>query len=368
MYKFSVNRQVFADAVNHVKVGVAVKSTIPQLECLKLELTPGALELTGYDLNFGIQYTIPAETQDTGAFLIAPNLLSGAVSRLSAETVQVTVEDNYRVKLSCGGSRLQLSAMTAEEYPQIPEQDKEHTLEVGQDILKSMVNQTKYATSTSEARPILTGELFELEPGQLHVVAIDGFRLAVRQEPLQNEETDSFVVPRVTLERVTSLLSDDAETPCTICHGKSNVMFSCNGYTVFSRLLEGEFHNYKRSIPDKYETEAIVNTEDIRRSLDRCGLLISGKYNEPVRCTFSEAGLEIVCTTALGELRDTIPAKVSGPDVTIGFDDHFFMDAVRAAETDTLRIQLTGGNRVAKLLPPNGESFIFLLMPIQLRA
>jgi len=110
-----------------------------------------------------------------------------------------------------------------------------------------------------------------------------------------------------------------------------------------------------------------VDTSALTRCLERCSLLISGKYNAPVRCTFANGSLGVWCKTGIGEINDKIPVEISGKDVTIGFDNRFLLDAVRAADCDKVKIQLSGGNRVAKLVPPQGESFIFLLMPIQLR-
>ena len=214
---------------------------------------------------------------------------------------------------------------------------------------------------------MLTGELFEVTSDSLCVAAIDGYRLAVRQEPISSAEAYRFVVPKRTLLEVANMLRDEADELCTISADRRYVVFEFNGYTVFSRLLEGEFHNYRSSIPTAFETEITMDTSELTRCLERCSLLISGKYNAPVRCKFSGGFLEVWCKTGIGEIHDRIPAQISGPDVTIGFDNRFLLEAVRAADCDQIRIQLTGGNRVAKLVPPQGESFIFLLMPIQLR-
>lgn len=365
--QFSCDRQVFYAAITHVAKGVAQKSTIPELERLKLRLDHDMLELTGYDLEFGIQRTIEVESEDSGEFVILPRLLSEAVRRFSGERVQMEVDENYGVRMTCDATQFQISAMSAEEYPSLPNLSMQSGMQIEQSVLNSMIRQTSYAASTSEAKPVLTGELFEVEQDVLHVAAIDGYRLAVRQEPISSAENFRFVVPKRTLLEVANMLKDDAEDLCDISADRRYVVFEFNGYTVFSRLLEGEFHNYRSSIPNQHETEVLMDTVELTRCLERCSLLISGKYNAPVRCTFSGGALEIWCKTGIGEIHDKIPAQISGPDVTIGFDNRFLLEAVRAADCDQVKIQLTGGNRVATLVPPQGESFLFLLMPIQLR-
>ena len=365
--QFSCDRQVFYAAITHVAKGVAQKSTIPELERLKLRLDHDMLELTGYDLEFGIQRTIEVESEDSGEFVILPRLLSEAVRRFSGERVQMEVDENYGVRMTFDATQFQISAMSAEEYPSLPNLSMQSGMQIEQSVLNSMIRQTSYAASTSEAKPVLTGELFEVEQDVLHVAAIDGYRLAVRQEPISSAENFRFVVPKRTLLEVANMLKDDAEDLCDISADRRYVVFEFNGYTVFSRLLEGEFHNYRSSIPNQHETEVLMDTVELTRCLERCSLLISGKYNAPVRCTFSGGALEIWCKTGIGEIHDKIPAQISGPDVTIGFDNRFLLEAVRAADCDQVKIQLTGGNRVATLVPPQGESFLFLLMPIQLR-
>ncbi len=367
MLKFTCHRQIFASAVSHVAKGVSTKSTIPELECLKLKLDHELLELTGYDLDFGIQCSIEVESEDTGEFVIPPHLLSGAVSKCSGDFVEIEVTDNYLVHLTCSETKLQISAMSASEYPSLPELNIQEGIKIEQSVLNSMIRQTKYAVSMNESKPILMGELFEIENHQLNLAAIDGFRLAVRQEPISAEENKKFVVPKVTLEKISAMLQDDAEELCTISADRRNVVFEFNGYVVFSRLLEGEFHNYRSSIPAAFETEVEISVRELQQCLERCGLLISGKFNAPLKCTFGEDTMQVWCKTGIGEIKDKIPAKISGPAVTIGFDNRYFLDAVRNTDCDSIKIQLSGGNRVAKIVPPEGESFVFLLMPVQLR-
>ncbi len=367
MIKFVCERKKFVDAIARVAKGVSNKSTIPELERMRFHLEGNSLELTGYDLEFGIQHTIEVESTDSGEFLVSPNILRESVSRCSGSVVNIEVDDNSVVHLTCAETHMQLAAMSAKDYPSLPELSLEESMEISQATLRSMISQTSYATSQSESKPVLTGELFETELGQLNIAAIDGYRLAVRQENIGTDKNFHFVVPKKTLNEVRDMLSDEPEKMCKISANARNVVFEFNDYTVFSRLLEGEFHNYRSSIPASYDTEILIDTTELTACLKRCSLLISGKYNAPVQCTFNADGLQVWCKTEIGELKDKIPAKVKGPDVVIGFDNHYLLDAVGASFCDQLKIQLTGGNRVAKILPPEGEDFIFLLMPIQLK-
>ncbi|MGN0585022.1 MAG: DNA polymerase III subunit beta [Ruminococcus sp.] len=367
MMKFICDKQSLYDAVAHVSKGIAQRSTIAALEGIKVRLSQDNLELTGYDLEFGIQKNLDVETEDCGEFVINARLLSEAVRRMSGQLVRFEIDDNLNVSMYCEATEFHISAMSAEEYPALPDMNMEEGLHIDQVVLKSMVNQTSYATCLNEAKPVLTGELFEVRDNLLSVVAIDGFRLAIRNENVDARKSMQFVVPKRTVTEVANMLKDDAEEQCIISVSRSHIIFEFEGYIVFSRLLEGEFHNYRSSIPSSFETEVIVNTSDLTRCLERCSLLINSKFNAPIRCTFSSGSLNVRCKTGIGEINDTIPVKTSGPDVKIGLNNRFMLEAVRAADCDSVKIQMSGGKRVVKIVPMQGESFVFLLMPIQLK-
>ena len=365
--QFTCDRQALYQAVTYVSKGVAQKSTIPALEGIRMQLRPGQLQLTGYDLEFGIQTNLPVDTHDTGEFVIHARLFSEALRRFSGNTVLLEIDSRLAVTMHCEATEFHISAMSAEDYPSLPELEMEDGLTLEQGTLRSMIHQTSYATSLNENKPVFTGELFETIGDELRVVAIDGYRLAIRTEKIATKVPYHFVVPKRTLLEVASMLKDDAEAPCELTATRNHIAFSFNGYLVFSRLLEGEFHNYQSSIPSGYETEVILQTADLISCLERCSLLINSKFNAPIRCTFSDNQLYVHCETGIGKIHDTIPAQVKGPEVTIGFNNRYLLEAAKASDCDQIRLQLTGGNHVAKMVPMQGENFIFLPMPIQLR-
>lgn len=365
--KIICEKQKLYNAVTRVSKGASQRSTIAALEGIRVRLTPGQLELTGYDLEFGIQTTIDVESDDSGEFVIDAHLLSESVRRFSGNNITIEINEKHKVSMYCDATEFHISAMSAEEYPSLPSMDEKESLEIEQKTLKTMINQTSYAASLNESRPVMTGELFEVTGNTLSVVAIDGYRLAIRNELICSQKTYRFVVPKRTLTEIASMLKEDEETPCNIFANKNHIIFEFNGYTVFSRLLEGEFHNYKSSIPESFETEVVIKTTDLIRCLERCSLLINSKFNAPIQCNFSDDKLNVKCETGIGKINDTISAQISGPDVRIGFNNRYLLEAMKASDCDQVKIQLTGGNRVAKVVPMQGDSFIFLLMPIQLK-
>lgn len=365
--KFICNKTELSEAINNVSRAVPQKSTIQALEGIKVKVSPGELELTAYNLEMGIRTTISAVTQDSGEFVVSARLFSEFTRRMSGDDITIEVDENNVVQLSCVATECSFSAISAEEYPDLPVVDSRRSFSVKQSVLRSMINMTSYAVAQNESKPIFTGELFDIEDGKFTLVAIDGFRLAIRTEDTETSEKYSFVVPKKALTEVSTLIRDDSDKNCVISVNDRHIIFEINNVFVISRLLEGAFHNYKLSIPDGCKTEIFVNKKDFSNCLERCSLIIDDKNKSPIRCEIGGGVMRISCKTAVGKVNDAISADISGETVTIGFNNRLVLDALRAAEGDKVRIRLNGAMKVIEILPPMGENYIFLVMPIQLK-
>ena len=363
---FICNKTALSEAITNVSRAVSPKSTIPALEGIKVSVSPNRVELTGYNLELGIQTSIEANTEDTGEFVVNARLFSEFTRRMAGDTVNCQTDENNTIRLSCSSTECTFSAMSASEFPDLPTVDTEKSFSVKQKTLKSMINMTSYAASVKDSKPVLTGELFDISDKTFNLVAIDGFRLAIRSEVTEYEDSLKFVVPKKALQEISSMIKDD-DKDCTICTNEKHITFRIDDVIVISRLLEGQFHNYKLSVPTSHKTEVLINKKDFMTSLDRCSLIIDDKNKAPVRFEAENGIVKISCKTGIGKINDIINADISGDAITIGFNNRLLLDALRAAEGDKVRIRFSGATKVIEILPPDGESYIFLVMPIQLR-
>lgn len=365
--KFTCNKSELSEAIGNVSRAVPQKSTMPSLEGIKVRITSGKLELTAYNLEMGIRTSINAHTEGEGEFVVSTRLFSEFTRRMSGDVINFDIDENLVVNISCDATECSISAMSAEEYPELPIVDSSRSFTIKQSVLRSMINQTSYATSTNESKPVMTGELFDIEDGNFNMVAIDGFRLAIRCEKSECPDKYHFVVPKKALTEVSTLIKDDSDNDCIICTNDRHIIFQIDNVIVISRLLDGAFHNYKLSIPNGYKTEVIISKRAFSTCLERCSLLIDEKNKSPIRCEIGEGTVKISCRTGIGRINDSIPADISGETVTIGFNNKLILEALRAAEGDKLRIRFSGAMKVIEILPLEGESYIYLVMPIQLK-
>ncbi len=365
--KIICNKQALYEALVNVSKAAADKSTIPALEGVKLKLDQSTLTLTGYDLEIGINTSIPVVSSDTGEFVINSRLFSDIIKRMPTDEIEIEVSDNLAVTIIGGVTEYSVTALSAAEYPSIPELGEGDEIRLSQGILKSLISETVFAVSTNDTKPILKGELFEITDNKLNVVAIDGFRLAVRTESVKRDEDTKFIVPSKTLLEVSRLLKDDEDADCAIRVTKKQVVFDFSGYTVFSRLLEGEFHNYRGSIPQNSVTEVIIGKKELIDCLERASLLINERIKMPVRCLFDNGALKVSCSTSIGKINDEMPADVTGPKIEIGFNCKFLLDPLKVIKDDKLKLLMNGGNLPMKIVPLEGDEYTYLVLPVRLK-
>ena len=370
--KIQCQKSQLVEAVSNVQRAVSSKSTLAALEGILLKTTTnGDLKLCGYDLELGITTVIEAQVDEPGEVVLSARLFGDIVRRLPDETVTILVDEKMITQITCGPSEFSIVGIPSSEYPELPSVEGASSIDLTSPILKSMIRQTLFAVADTDAKPVHTGTLFNIENGIIRLVSVDGYRLAMRTEMinLKFEEEDEirFVVPGKTLSEVIKLLPDQDEN-VEILVGRRHIIFKIEKYSVISRLLEGEFLDYKAAIPAQFTTEVTVNTRNLINSVERVSLLITDRLKSPVRCIFSEDGeIKISCVTSIGKANDELSAQITGPEVEIGFNNRYLLDALRNADTDEVKVQLTGPVSPMKIVPTQGDSFLFLVLPVRLK-
>lgn len=364
--KFVCEKNTLLDAVSKVGRAVAGKSVHPSLEGVLLKADNAALSLSGYDLELGITTRIEAEVSEPGSIVLSAKLFADIVRRLPNDEVEVTVDDKLNVYIESGKSNFHILGISASEYPELPTVDEGVGFTLPQSTLGSMIRQTIFAVSQNDSRPVHKGILFEMEDNTLRLVAVDGSRLALRCEKISTAEEMKFVIPGKTLLEVMKLLNDE-DTPVSLAVGRRHVVMEINGYAVISRLLEGEFLSYKKAIPADFSTVIRVKTRDLMDGVDRASLVINDYLKSPLVCCFDNGEVKLSCTTSMGSVSDSLSAQVDGEAVEIGFNSRYVMDALRNTECDEVRIEVKGALSPMKILPVEGDSFLFMVLPVRLK-
>ncbi|MBR5372060.1 MAG: DNA polymerase III subunit beta [Oscillospiraceae bacterium] len=369
--KFTCQKKDLDDVLSNVSKAASNKTPMEALAAIHLSAAGQELTVTGYDLELGIRSVITAVVEEEGKLLVDSKLFCEVVRRMPDGILSISTDDHLKITINGSGTEYQLAGMSADEYPDLPSVEQSGGAVIPQNLLKNMINQTIYAVSLDETKPLYTGELIEMENDRLNIVALDNFRMAVRTESLMGQDAVKFVVPAKALKEIEHLLTEDEknEHPCTIRLDQHHAIFEIDKYLVYTRLLAGEFINYRRSIPDsdKTKTEVLLNRRELLESLDRCALLISEKNKTAVRFQFEDDRVLISCQNVVGSVDTQIGCSMTGEKMVIGFNNRFLLEAVRAIQGDRVRLFLTAPDRAVKVMEADGDSSIAIVMPVQVR-
>ena len=350
--KFSCEKALLLGAVSTASRAVAVKSSIPALEGILIEAGE-QLRLTGYNLETGIRAAVPAEIREKGSLVLSARLF-GEIIRKMPDDVVVFTSENYMVNIKCGLSEFNILGTDPEEFPELPSVEEQNGLTIGQPVLRSMIAQT----------------LFAVDESGLTVVSVDGYRLALRHEPVDSSQgvlPFSFVVPGSALSEVEKICA--GEDAVSVAQGARHIQFQAGDTVLVCRRLEGEFLAYKNAIPRNNTIKIEGDARTLLQSIERVSLIISDKLKSPLRCVFGDGMLSITTKTGIGDAADQCPITGDGQGLEIGFNNKYLMDALKAAPADRLRLEFTSGVAPCVILPAEGEeNFVYMVLPVRLKA
>lgn len=358
-------------AINSVVKGVASKTTMPILEGILIQTNDNEIKLTTYDLEIGIEYIMECDVEEQGSTVVNAIMFSEIIRKLPDTEIHISVNENNLLEIECEGSHYKLATMNPEEFPELPKIEIENSIEIDQNVLKNMIRKTIFATSTEESRPIFTGCLFEIENNKLSLVAVDGFRLALRTIFLTKQTNDfNAVIPGKTLVEVNKILSDSFEA-VKIGVAKNQALFEMDNCKIVTRILDGEFLNYKNVIPSNWETRIRVNKNNIQNSFERISLISASSMEKekkyPVKVQVDIGKVVISCTNQTGDAKEELFVSTEGKNLEAGFNPKYFLDALKAIEDEEVFIEF--GSSISPCLVKSVENndYVYMILPIRLK-
>jgi len=367
--RFTCEKSFLAAGLNIAGRTVAQKSNLSMLEGILCRAGHG-LSLTGYNMETAITYQVEAEVTEPGACILPAKLFGDIVRRLPEGPVTVSVDENFKIAIRAGYASFNISAESAEDYPELPDVNSGRPIRIPQNKLKELVSGTIFAVSENQGRPIHTGVKFEVEDDRISTIAVDGFRLARRtwhaDAPIGREL--SFVVPAPALKEVEKILTDSEEN-AAFTLGPKHILVQIGATTLVCRLLEGDFLDWRKVVPTNCPVKLCAHVSDLASSFERVGLMVSEKYKSPVRCIFSDNVLMLRTTTTIGEAQDRCAIAGDGKELEIGFNVRYLADALRVIPGEEVMLELTNHLSPIVLTPADEKhDFAYMILPVRIKS
>ena len=274
--KFICSSQILSEACMNVQRATSSKSTnLPTIEGILIKAENDRIMLTGYDLEMGIITAVAGRVEQTGSIILNAKILCDILRNAPEDLVTIECDERLICKIKSGDSEFSITGFSEDEYPELPSVSGGFPIVIKGETLKDMIKKTIFATADNGAKIVHTGVRFEVTQENIRLVAVDGYKLAIRNEKIDYEgEEKVFIIPKKTLNEVMKLAGDGDETVSLVVASR-HIMFECGKYIIVSRLLEGEFLSYKSAIPVTAKTEVKVNTRKIISSIERTSLIIT---------------------------------------------------------------------------------------------
>ena len=365
--KFTCEKALLVSAISVAGRTVAAKSAIPCLEGILLRAGVG-VQLTGFNLETGITVKVGASVTEAGLCVMPARLFFDIVRKLPDDIVTIEVDDKLQVSIRGGASSFKITAMDAEDYPDLPDVNGAHGIAMPQSALREMIGGTIFSVSENQARPIHTGCLMEVRDETITMVAVDSFRLARRtwhsETPIGQEL--KFVVPATGLREVEKILADTDE-PAVFTLGTKHILFQIGDATLVCRILEGEFIDWRRVVPTNCPIKLTANVAELISSIERVSLIVSEKIKSPVRCIFGENTADFRTTNTIGSAHDTCDIAGNGGELEIGFNCRYLLDALRAVPSEEVMLELQNGLSPIVFTPVDEKmNFAYMVLPVRL--
>lgn len=367
---FSCEKQTLSEAISIVMKAASNKASMPVLEGILMSTDQDSIMLTANNLEMGIECRIPANIREDGAIVTGDvRVFSEIVRKLPPGEADITVHDNFSTTVQNGKSVYNILGTNPEEFPELPLVLEDSGITVKAAELRKMISQTVYAAAQKNERPVLTGVLFEIEPTAFHMVALDGFRMAIHNHILEENPDDepyTFIVPAKTLLELSKILPDD-ETPVLITASTKHVLFTFSNIRVVSRLLSGEFFQYNQIIPKDFKIQLTLNLKDLLTCVERADPIVSTDvYKNPVVMTLSADTLSIDCVTAVGKAHDVIEIPDCQSELRIGFNQRYLHDALSVCDCEEIIMEFNGSRNPCIIRPAEGDDFLFMVLPVRI--
>lgn len=361
--KFKISRDAFLDSLQQVQHVVSTRTTLPILSNVLIEASDGSLRLTTTDLDVGVSGSVDAEVLKEGSTTLPVKRLVSIIRELPAAEVEVDIDGKDVASITCGPSFFKIIGLPKGEFPPLPDFQDAKEYKIGQNMLRESLRRTSYAISSDETRYVLNGIFTAFKEGKLTFVATDGRRLAMVDNELEfpaSHETD-IIIPTKAVQELQRLLGDTGDAVVHL--SDSQISFRVGNNLIVSKLIEGNYPNYRQVIPGEARESLTIGREALLETVRRVSLLSSEKSNS-VKIVLTEGNMDVTANSPdIGEAKESIPVNYSGAEIAIAFNPEFLMAPLRNLTDEEVQLDLIDEMSPGVLRAAGG--FLYVLMPMR---
>lgn len=365
--KFICKRDLLSTGIINVQKAIANKTNVSVLCGILVEIENDVIKLTGYNMEQSIEYTINADVYSEGKIVVDASFLGEIVRKCNEEEICFEADNDYNITLKCGHAIFNFKGITAEAYPKLDEIEERGQITILQKDLKNLIKQTIFACSDDNSRRNLMGCFFEINANDMNVVAIDGYRMALRNYQNKGDKKfieSKFIVPSKHLKDLISIL--DEEGIVSMSYNESKIVFDFGRIRMTSRLIQENFLNFNAIIPTNFNSSFEIETKLFCQAMERSMMMSAADRRYPVELKADENNiLQITANSNRGKLEETLEIVFEGEKIDMDFNPRYLYEALKSIDDERIRLNLSGklGPVIIRSLEDN--SYIYLILPLR---
>jgi len=354
-----------SDAFLSVSKAISNKVTNPILEGIKIVGEDDTLTLSATDTELSIEKKIKANIKVEGEAVVPGKFITEFIKKLTNEMVELELNSQNQMLIKYDDSQTIIQCYNVLEYPSFKKLESMQFFGISKKDLKTIINKTIFSVAVDDSRPILKGVLFDIDKNVIKAIALDGYRLAKVKKPISSELTLNIVIPARSLNEISRLL-DDSDEIINVYVDSNMLMVDFGDTKLTTRLLEGDFVNYKQIIAANYETVCVINKSQFEDALERASLLSKVGQGNCVKFEVKEKNLCITSNSELGNVKENVAVNMTGKELLIAFNARYFIENLRANNDEFVKICFNSPANPCVIVPVEGDEFLYLILPVRM--
>lgn len=367
--KFSCNQNKLSKSLNIVSRGISIRTTLPILKGILLEVKDGILTMSSSDLDISIIRSMKVDSMENGKVVVNAKIFTDIIKKLPSADIEFSVGEDNRMKIKCLTTDFEIICISPEEFPTIPIASFDDAMSFHKETFKELIRRTQFAAHSDESRGVISGILVEMDKNYLKMVAIDGYRMAINKEDTMIGHEERFVISARIMGELSRIISDsqDESDIIKIKKNGNNLSASIGNNEVNLRIMDGDFLKYNEMVPADSSIHVKVNRKSLNEAIDRASIFSIEGQNNLIKLNIKGDSMEISSRSQDGSVVEDVMIEKTGGDIEIGFNAKYLIDILKVIDDEEIMMYFNSPVTPCVVTPIENDNYLFLVLPVRVK-
>lgn len=367
--KFSCNQNKLSKSLNIVSRGISVRTTLPILKGILLDVKDGTLTISSSDLDISIIRSMKIDSSENGKVVVNAKIFTDIIKKLPSADIEFTVREENKIEIKCLNTDFEIICISPDEFPTIPTTSFDDAMSFHKETFKELIRRTQFAAHSDESRGVISGILIEMEKSCLKMVAIDGYRMAINKEETVIEHENSFVISARIMGELSKIISDsqDESDIIKIKKNGNNLSALIGNNEVNLRIMDGDFLKYNEMVPSDSSIHVKIDRRSLNEAIDRASIFSIEGQNNLIKLNIKDDLMEISSRSQDGSVIEDVMIEKKGGDIEIGFNAKYLIDILKVIDDEEIMMYFNSPVTPCVVTPVESDNYLFLVLPVRVK-